>query len=548
MALTAAQKAEIRAACLADPFYLAAVLGLQVQWFHRAWLSFCMSHPKHVLEAPRGFGKSTICTTVYVIWRLLRDPNVRILIVSKTETQASRFLQEIRGHLEQNQVLIACFGAFVGTGKWTDTALVIAQRKSVAKEATVSAMGLEGPIVGGHWEVEIVDDPFDEDSSRSELLRDRALEWLFTTLQPTLVPGGVIGIRCTRYHYDDMAGKIEREQATDVKTGEAYIYRLEREGDALPPRSHNARWKVLQTPAVTSDGASLWEARFPLEDRINPDGSITEGLQSMRQGSPARERAFLRQFMLVCLPEAEGERGAVFDISKFEAWTPATAPDPRKLWLYMRHDPAWTSREEAAKRTSRDRRPDFTAISIMGFEPTTGRYYVLDHYRGLLSDMEGVGKAREIALEWKRLGLRRYRVERTGLQIKHAPRFYQQIREAMPLPVEFVNPQRNKVAHAQPFALAVSKGRVLWNPAIFERFPDLKEHFDLFPAKGVPDDDVDSISGGFLMAERRPIDVSRFAQQGGAMPTDRGARVATAAIASARTVSGAGYSRSARAV
>lgn len=533
--------AEHKARILEDPFFLAGVLGLDVRWFHKSWLTFCMSHPKHVLEAPRGFGKSTICTTVYVIWRLLRDPNVRILIVSKTETQASRFLQEIRGHLEQNAVLIACFGAFVGTGKWTDTALVIAQRKSVAKEATISAMGLEGPITNGHWEVEIVDDPFDEESSRSELLRDRALEWLFTTLQPTLIPGGVIGIRCTRYHYDDMAGKLEREHAMDVKTGEVYVYRLEAEGDPLPPRSVNAKWKVLQTPAILRDGSSLWPARSPLEDRVNPDGSVTEGLASMKQGGPARERAFLRQYMLICLKEAEGARGTVFDVSRFTAWD--KAPDPKRLLLFMRHDPAWTSREEAARRTSREKQPDMTAITIVGFEIGGPTVYILDHYRGLHSDLEGVAKAREIALVWKPLGLRRYRVERTGLQIVKAPAFYQQIRDAMPLPVEFVNPQTNKVAHAEPFSMAISKGRVLWNPTIFDRFPDLKDRFDLFPAKGIPDDDVDSISGGFLMGERRPKSLAGHARQGEAGRSggpDVARRSAAAAVGAGRRAVGAG--------
>jgi phage terminase large subunit-like protein len=80
----------------------------------------------------------------------------------------------------------------------------------------------------------------------------------------------------------------------------------------------------------------------------------------------------------------------------------------------------------------------------------------------------------------------------------------------VPLPVEFVNPQTNKVAHAEPFSMAVSKGRVLWNPTIFDRFPDLKDRFDLFPAKGIPDDDVDSISGGFLMGERRSKSLANF--------------------------------------
>lgn len=514
MALSAAQLAKIKSKILDDPFYLASVLGLQIEWFHRRWLEFCLAHPKHILEAPRGFGKSTICTTVYVIWRLLRNPDTRILIVSKTETQASRFLQEIRGHLEANAILIACFGAFVGTGKWTDTALVIAQRKAVQKEASVSAMGLEGPIVGGHWEVEIVDDPFDEESSRSELLRDRALDWLFTTLQPTLMPGGVIGIRCTRYHFEDMAGKIEREHALDTRTGECHIYRLEGENDTLPARSTTARWKVLQTPAILRNGESLWPARSPLEDRVNPDGTVTEGLLSMRQGGPTRERAFLRQYMLICLPDADGQRGTVFDVSRFTAWEAGKGPDPKRLLLFMRHDPAWTSREEAAKRTSRERKPDMTAFTVMGFEPGGSRVYVMAHHRGLYSDLEGIAKAREIALEWKPLGLRRYRVERTGLQIVKAPAFYKQIRDAMPIPVEFWNPQTNKVAHAEPFSLAVSKGRVLWNPAIFDQYPDLRECFDLFPSKNVPDDDVDSVSGAFLMGERRSRSLAGHARQG----------------------------------
>lgn len=518
MALTPAQLADIRQRVLDDPFYLARLLGLEVQWFHRRWATFCLENPKHVLEAPRGFGKSTICTTVLVIWRLLRDFDTRILIVSKTETQASRFLQEIRAHLETNAVLKAAFGSFVGTGKWTDTALVVAQRKKAHKEATVSAMGLEGPIVGGHWDWIFVDDPFDEESSRSELLRDRAYEWLFTTLQPTLIPGGSIGIRCTRYHWHDLAGKIEREQSVDQSTGEMHVYRLEAEGDPLPLRATTARWRVLQTPAILRDGSSLWESRFPLEDRVEPDGRVTEGLRSMRRG---REKAFTQQFLLLCVEEKAGEQETEFKRAWFRVWQ--LPPAVRKLEVFMRVDPAFRDREQAAQRTKRDHDPDYYAIGVVGFDRAAGKAYVLDAFRDRLTPLEREQAAQKVAKRWQP---RLIEVERTGLQIKEAPEFYHSILTALaPHPARFGNPGRegNKVARAQPIARAMERGDVLWCPELLERYPVVDE-FTSFPY-GDHDDLVDAISGAYLIGDRRSTNLTRFRRQevaaeggGGAMP------------------------------
>lgn len=70
-----------------------------------------ISNSKSTLDlAPRGFGKSTVGDVDYCITRILRDPNIRIMIGSKTQTQAEAFLKEVRTHFEQNEDLIRIFG------------------------------------------------------------------------------------------------------------------------------------------------------------------------------------------------------------------------------------------------------------------------------------------------------------------------------------------------------------------------------------------------------------------------------------------------------
>lgn len=80
--------------------------------------------------APRGFGKSTVGDVDYCITRILRDPNIRIMIGSKTQTQAEAFLKEVRTHFEQNEDLIRIFGDWK-TSKdnvWNDREFTVNKR------------------------------------------------------------------------------------------------------------------------------------------------------------------------------------------------------------------------------------------------------------------------------------------------------------------------------------------------------------------------------------------------------------------------------------
>lgn len=73
-----------------------------IQGLHKNIIASISSKRSTLDLAPRGFGKSTVGDVDYCITRILREPNIRIMIGSKTQTQAEAFLKEIRTHFEQN--------------------------------------------------------------------------------------------------------------------------------------------------------------------------------------------------------------------------------------------------------------------------------------------------------------------------------------------------------------------------------------------------------------------------------------------------------------
>lgn len=114
-----------------------------------------ISHTRSSLDlAPRGFGKSTVGDVDYCITRILREPNIRIMIGSKTQTQAEAFLKEIRTHFEQNEDLTRIFGDWkAGKGNvWNDREFTVNRRTIIKKEATVTALGASGAVISKHFD------------------------------------------------------------------------------------------------------------------------------------------------------------------------------------------------------------------------------------------------------------------------------------------------------------------------------------------------------------------------------------------------------------
>jgi len=71
------------------------------------------------------------------------------------------------------------------------------------------AVGVGGPITGRGANVAIVDDPFkNREEADSEVIREKVWKWFTSTLFTRLEPGGVVIVMHTRWHMDDLVGRI----------------------------------------------------------------------------------------------------------------------------------------------------------------------------------------------------------------------------------------------------------------------------------------------------------------------------------------------------
>ena len=202
------------------------VLGLKCQPFHKAMQRFALKNQHSLQLVFRGAGKTTMVTVALAIYYILKDPDVRILIVSKSHLFAKKILKEVKGHLENNELLIELFGPFKGE-TWDRSAIQVSGRTKPMKEPTITTVGIEGQVVGGHYDVVLVDDLVDESNARTAYMREATQTFVNKTLTPTLEPHSRLHYLGTRYHYDDQYARIkndgtptQRIKATEFGDGE----------------------------------------------------------------------------------------------------------------------------------------------------------------------------------------------------------------------------------------------------------------------------------------------------------------------------------------
>lgn len=181
------------------------VLGYSLWDFHKTIMKFQNNRDMSLVLAPRDSGKSVILNYTRAIYEILLNPNIRIGLCSKTGLQAEAFLKEIRNHLESNPRLIELFGKQVGD-IWHSRELTVAGKTEKHKESTITCIGFGTALVGKHFDMLIGDDLVDEESSRTELQRERQRTWFYQSLYPTLEPNPKIYLLGTRYHYLDLWG------------------------------------------------------------------------------------------------------------------------------------------------------------------------------------------------------------------------------------------------------------------------------------------------------------------------------------------------------
>ena len=153
-----------------------------------------------MLLLPPGSAKSTYASLVFPPWWLARFPQSSVIATSHTSSLARHFGHGVRALVEQHSTRL---------GYSLDPASRAAHRFRTSSGAEYYATGVRGPITGRRADLILIDDPVKSQAEAdSPAAREQLWNWFRSDLTTRLKPGGRIVLIMTRWHPDEIGGRI----------------------------------------------------------------------------------------------------------------------------------------------------------------------------------------------------------------------------------------------------------------------------------------------------------------------------------------------------
>ena len=203
-----------------------------------------------ILQLPPRHGKSELATIKFPAWVLGKFPDLPIIIASYSSELAEDFGQKTR-----DLVLTSQYQTIFNTRLRADT-----QSKGkwlTQQNGGYTATGVGGSITGRGFKIGILDDPIkNREEAESLTYRNKTWDWFISTFYTRQDGNGAIIIILTRWHQDDLVGRLLRKQRDDEQAG----------------LIDYDKWQVINFPAIATEDETnrklnepLWEQRFNLE-------------------------------------------------------------------------------------------------------------------------------------------------------------------------------------------------------------------------------------------------------------------------------------------
>jgi predicted phage terminase large subunit-like protein len=410
-----------------------------------------------IVELPPRHGKSELFSIYLPSWWRGRRPEENVLLVSYGADLAQNFSYRAREVFRE-----------MGPELWSLELSQASSSKSTweseGHHGQMNAAGVGGPITGKGAHLAIIDDPVKGwEDAHSRTFRERSYEWYQSVFRTRLEPGGSVLLIMTRWHEDDLAGRLIRQR--DEGQGDPWevlkLPAVAEEGDplgrepgqALSPDRYGEQELIRIRSAV---GAYVWEALYQQRPRQ------AEGELFSRQDF----RYFRREGDLYVLEGRDGvNRYPVAECWTFQACDPAVSTKASADWFVLGTFAATPHNDLLVLDICRDRLegPDQPAL--------LRRYY--ERFRPAFQ-----------AVESGALGLSLYQaMVRAGL------------------PVRELKAEADKRTRALPVAARYQAGTV-YHLAGAPWLDDLEEELLAFP-HGAHDDQVDVVAyAAIILAEK----------------------------------------------
>ena len=209
--------------------------------------------PRLLIQAPPRSGKSELFSRRFPAWAFGQNPDLQMIAASYSSDLSSRMNRDVQRIIDSEEYA----GAFPNTtlnGKNIQTVAGQSLRNSeifeiVGSKGAYRSAGVGGGITGMGADIAIMDDPVkDAKEANSQTVRDSVWDWYTSTFYTRLSPKSGILLGMTRWHEDDLAGRLLNE--------------MQNGGD---------QWRVVSFPAIAEqdeehrlEGEALHPERYDL--------------------------------------------------------------------------------------------------------------------------------------------------------------------------------------------------------------------------------------------------------------------------------------------
>lgn len=179
-----------------------------------------------IILNPRYTFKSCVITQGYALWKLVNDPNYRVLIYSDNATKAQGFLRGIKNHIigggkSNFKEFYTGWQTDPHKGTWNESQIIVSKRTERHVEPSIDTAGIETSKVGMHYDLIMFDDIVSKVNVTTKEQMDKVHDCYRESLS-LLKPDGEVIITGTRWHFNDAYGRLIAEN-TDTDRFDVFV-------------------------------------------------------------------------------------------------------------------------------------------------------------------------------------------------------------------------------------------------------------------------------------------------------------------------------------
>lgn len=422
--------------------------------------------PRMIITMPPRHGKTAIVSQRFPVWMMGRYPKIgdadlEVAVASYAQELADDNSRIARMVARSPEALTVFPGLlpkveekqYKGDYRRADVDKITMWK---AGPASYKAVGVGGPLTGRGAHVLIIDDPLkDRREADSVTVRRNLWGWYTSTAYTRLAPGGGVIVMATRWHQDDLIGRLLREQAAG--------------GDV---------WEVLDFPAVDTTGDTVIDGEVVRRagESLHPARYPLDALMQIKRAIGSREWSAL----YLCRPTPPD--GSIFERSWMMHRHHLTPDMARQL--------SWEQLVISADLTFDDGGDaDDVAIHVWG--KRGGKFYLLYRWADRANYVVARQKFRDVVAAWP--GALARLVEKAANGAALCADLENEIPGLIPVKVAGGPSKRERARSVTPLH---ESGSVLYPASDIADWMDeyVERHVEFTGAAGGEDDDVDTES------------------------------------------------------